>query len=117
MIDKYKMDEKSVFDELEMKKTTIPNSFMKSLTFKPLRRNIDINGHMHNTHYLEMAYEVLPENVYQKRPYNNFRIFYKKEIKIGDSISCKYTFDNNKHVVVFVNEKENIINGIVELWN
>lgn len=117
MIDKYKMDEKSVFDEIEIPKPIIPNSFMKSFTFKPLRRNIDINGHVHNTHYLEMAYESLPENVYQKRPYNNFRISYKKEIKMGDVINCKYTFDKNKHIIVFINEKESIINGIVELWN
>ena len=28
------------------------------------RRDIDINQHMHNLSYLDMAYEILPDNIY-----------------------------------------------------
>jgi len=117
VIDKYMMDEKSVFDDIEIEKVNIPNQFITLSNFKPTRRNIDINGHMHNTHYLELAYEVLPDNVYQNIPYNNFRISYKKEIKIDDEITCKYAYQDNKHIIVLENEKANVINSIIELWN
>jgi len=68
-----------------------------------------------DTHYIELAYEALPRDVYENRPYNNFRISYKKEIKLGDTITCTYTFQDNKHIVVFKNE--DTVNSIVELWN
>ncbi len=115
VIDSYKMEEKSVFEELEIEKPNIPEQFVNTYTFKPTRRNIDVNGHMHNIHYLELAYEALPEKAYQDRPYNNFRISYKREIKLGDIITCHYTFQENKHIIVFKNE--DTINSIVELWN
>ena len=31
------------------------------------RRDIDINEHMHNLNYLDMAYEILPEDIYKNR--------------------------------------------------
>lgn len=114
-VGKYEIEEKSVFEELEIEKANIPGQFIATCTFKPTRRNIDVNGHIHNTHYLELAYEALPEEVYQDRPYNNFRINYKKEIKLNDKITCAYAFENNKHIIIFKNE--DTINSIVELWN
>lgn len=117
VIDNYKIEQEFVFEEAEIEKVTIPKNYISKYTFKPTRRNIDVNGHMHNIHYLELAYEMLPQEVYEKGIYNNFRISYKKEIKFGDIISCCYTFENNKHSIVFKNEKENAINSIVELWN
>ena len=115
VIDSYKLEDKSVFEELEIEKINIPDSFTNTYTFKPTRRNIDVNGHMHNIHYLELAYETLPEDVYIKRPYDNIRITYKKEIKLGDVITCNYVFKDNKHIVVLKNE--DTINSVVELWN
>ncbi len=115
VIDKYEIEEKTVFEESEIEKVKIPNEIMSSSKFKPTRRNIDVNGHMHNIHYLELAYEKLPEEVYRNRPYNNFRISYKKEIKLGDTITCNYAFQDNRHIIVFKNE--DAINSIVELWN
>ncbi len=115
VINRYEIEEKSVFEEQEIEKANIPEQFISTYTFKPTRRNIDLNGHMHNIHYLEIAYEILPEGAYKERPYNNIRIDYKKEIKLGDSITCKYAFQDNKHIIVFKNE--DVINCIVELWN
>jgi len=117
IVDKYRIEEKCVFGDTEIDKINLPNEVMSSLNFIPTRRNIDVNGHMHNIHYLELAYEVLPEDIYQNRPYNNFRISYKKEIKLSDIITCNYTFLNNKHIVVFKNKEKDSINSVVELWD
>lgn len=117
IIDSYKIDEKSVFNEIELDKISIPKNFEKTIKYTPCRSDIDANRHMHNTHYLDIAYEALPEQVYENRPYNNFRICYKHEIKMGDVVSCNYAFDKEKNIVVIKNEQENIINSIIELWN
>ena len=114
VIQKYSPEEEFVFEELEMKKVDIPEKFIKTSTFKTTRKDIDLNGHMHNLNYLELAYEMLPEDIYQNETFNNFRISYKKEIKLGDTITCNYTFQNNKHIVVIKNN--DVINSIIELW-
>ena len=72
---------------------------------------------MHNLYYLDLAYEVLPDEVYENIVFDNIRITYKKEIKLGEKIKCKYSFFNNKHVVVIVNEDDSIIYSIIELYN
>ncbi len=59
---------------------------LKKIEYTTTRRDIDLNGHMHNLYYLDLAYEALPEDVYAKRPYDNIQIQYKKEIKYGEKL-------------------------------
>ena len=77
------------------------------------RRDIDLINHMHNIYYLDLAYEVLPEDVYEKRPFNEIRITYKHEIVLGDKIECKYSYYNGSHVVIL--EKDNRVCAIITL--
>ena len=77
IIGKYEPEDKNVFNIDELDKIKIPESFSNEITYKVNRRDIDINGHMHNLYYLDLAYEVLPEDVYNKRPFDNVRIQYK----------------------------------------
>ena len=77
------------------------------------RRDIDVNKHMNNIAYLELAYEILPENVYNENMFKNVRITYKKEVKFGDKVNCYYTNKENKHIVTIKSEDK--INAIIEL--
>lgn len=63
---------------------------VQGLQYRVMRRDIDINNHMHNINYLEVALEALPENVYEKMHFENLRIQYKREIKYGDTVECRY---------------------------
>ena len=112
---KYKPEEKSVFNEKVLNKMKIPTEFQREITYTVGRKDIDINNHMHNTYYLSLAYEVLPEDVYENRPYDNFRITYKKEIQLGDTITCKYTYENNEHIIVIMIPEKEVINAIIKL--
>ena len=78
------------------------------------RRDIDVNRHMHNISYLELAYEVLPYDVYIGNTFSNVRITYKKEIKYGDTVRCYYTNKNNKHIITIKSDDKT--NAIVELY-
>lgn len=77
------------------------------------RRDIDLYEHMHNLSYLDMAYEILPEDVYKNTVFDNIRIIYKKEIVYGEKVECYYEEQNNKHIITAkVKDK---INAIIEL--
>ncbi len=112
IISKYEIENKKVFYNAELDKISIPENFSNEIGYKVSRRDIDLNEHMHNLYYLDLAYEALPEEVYKRRPFNDIRIQYKREIKVGESITCRYTLYNGKHIVTICN-KNNMVCAIV----
>ena len=116
IIDKYQIEDKDVFKIGELERIKMPVKFLNEIPYKVTRRDIDLNGHMHNLYYLDLAYEVLPEEIYEQRPYDNFRINYKREVKYGDVLKIKYTFENGEHIITICNsEDENKVNAFVTL--
>ena len=78
------------------------------------RRDIDMNEHMHNLNYLDMAYEILPEDIYKNKVFDNVRIVYKKEIVYGEKVECYYSQENDRHIVTAKSNDK--INAIIELY-
>ena len=115
VINAYKVESKNVFQKLELEKLKIPSNFDYKTEYTVKRKDIDINGHMHNLYYLDLAYEALPEEIYEKRPFDNVNIQYKKEIKLGEKVICKYAKVKNKYNVTIFREKEKNVHAIVEL--
>ena len=115
VINAYEVETKNVFPELELEKLKIPSDFEYKTEYTIKRKDIDINGHMHNLHYLDLAYEALPEEIYEKRPFDNVNIQYKKEIKLGKKVICKYAKVENKYNVTIFGEDEKNVHAIVEL--
>ena len=77
------------------------------------RRDIDINGHMNNLSYLDMAYEILPDDIYKNKVFDNIRIVYKKEILYGEKVECYYEEQSNKYIITAKSQDK--INAIIEL--
>ena len=115
IVAKYKMEDRCVFEDRTIERIKIPTEFTNSTEYQIRRCNIDINGHLHNTYYMDLAEEALPEKVYQTRPFENIRISYKNEVKLGDIVECKYSYQNNKHIIVIQNKETEILNAVVEL--
>ena len=103
--------DKSVFPE-EMENIGCDDYDFKK-DYHVQRRDIDINDHMHNLSYLEMAYEILPLEIYQNKVFDNVRIAYKKEIVYGQKIECYYSQQDDKHIIT-VKSNDNI-NATIEL--
>ena len=80
-----------------------PEAYAFEMPYTVERRDIDLNNHVHNLNYLDIAYEMLPEDVYHHRVFNTIVIEYKKEVKYGDDVKCYYTAleDGKKQVVTF----------------
>lgn len=115
ILSKYKPEEKSVFDTLSIDKLKEPDACISSFNYTVLRCNIDINKHMHNLYYLDLAYEALPEDIYNNYEFNNIEIMYKKEIKLGDTVKCLYSTLDNSHIVVIKSIDESILHAIIKL--
>ena len=105
----------SVFgSEIEKIDETLEDSFTFVHNYEVHRRDIDVNQHMHNISYLELAYEVLPFDVYKDNTFNNIRISYKKELKYGDVADCFYTKVDEKHIIMLKSDDK--VNAIIELY-
>ena len=114
---KYKPEEKSVQPEKELEKIEIPENikYTNKIEYTVNRKDIDINGHMHNLYYLDLAYEALPKDVYEKRPYDSVQIQYKKEIKYGEKLICKYANVDNAYIITIYDYSEKILHAIIKL--
>lgn len=117
MAEKYNSEpQKKVFPEENLDKIKEPDSFESKFEYKVRRKDIDVIGHMHNIYYLDLAYEALPEEEYQKRPFNTIRIMYKKEIKLGETVHCLYTKQDKKNIITIKDESEKLLHAIVEIY-
>lgn len=72
---------------------------------------------MHNLNHLKLAYEALPEDIYQNSIFNNLEIMYKKEIKLDETVNCHYYFENDTHYITIKSEDDSIIHAVIALSN
>ena len=116
LIEKYEPEMQYVFkEEPEVNKLDVPSTASDMISYTVKRKDIDINKHVHNTYYLDFAYEALPEEVYEKDNLDNIEILYKKEIKLGETIKCFYAKDENSHYIVIKSEDEQTVHSIIRL--
>ena len=117
MTNRYQSEtEKAVFKDKKIEKIKEPKEYISEMTYTTRRRDIDVIGHMHNLYYLYLAYEALPEEEYQKRPFNHVRIQYKNQIKRGESARCKYAKENGENIVVIKSEDDKILHAMIKIY-
>ena len=114
IVDLYESEtDKSVFPE-EIKDIEYEEDYIFKKEYYIQRRDIDINEHMHNLSYLDMAYEILPDDIYKNKIFDNVRIVYKKEIVYGENIECYYSQHNDKYIITAKSKDK--INAVIELY-
>lgn len=116
LLEKYKpeLDKKS-FENETFEKIREPQNYELETKYEVKRADIDVNNHMHNLNYLILANEALPEDIYRNNQFNNVRITYKKEIKLGETVICKYCHIENKHIIIIKSEDNKILHCLIEL--
>jgi len=96
----YGTEERSAFEDGELNRLREPKEYVYETPYHVYRKEIDLNGHLHNLCYLDIALEAIPENVYDTRDFRDIRITYRKEIKADEKeLSCKYHEENGVHTV------------------
>lgn len=116
LLDLYKEEEKCVFEDKNITKLREPATHELETKYKILRRDIDINNHVHNLYYLDFAYEALPEQMYSKEEFDNIEIMYKKQIKLGDEIVCMYSKEENENIITIKSDDEKNLHAIIKLY-
>lgn len=117
MADKYASEiGKKVFKRDKIEKLKEPKEYESELMYTVRRRDIDVIGHMHNLYYLYLGYEAMPEEAYKKRPFNHIRVHYKKEIKLGETVRCKYAKEAGKNIVSIKSEDNKRLHAIIEIY-
>jgi len=115
IVQKYEPEEISVFDK-ELERLREPESYMSSVDYKIHKNEIDNNGHLHNTYYLNLAYEALPDEVFFKESLDHIRITYKKEVKYGETVECHYAKVEGKHTITMLRKEDKAVHAIIQLW-
>ncbi len=112
--EKYKLEPNfKVFENNNVEKLVEPKNCINKINYKITRNLIDINKHLHNIYYLDIAKETLPEEIAFSNELNNFEVMYKKETKLGENVKALYSKENGYHYVTIKNEDENIIHAIM----
>ena len=114
LISKYLPENKSVFDIIDLPKLEQPENFTNSTSYAIRKSDIDINNHVNNLHYLDIAIEAFPEDSYILNQCNEFEILYKHQIKLNDAITAHYCFENNSHYVVVKSEDGSTLHSIMK---
>ena len=112
VVELYQSEDDSVFEESGLGKLKPAENYTNSATYTIGKEMIDVNNHVHNLYYLDLAYMALPEEVYDK-DFSEIDILYKKEIKLGDTVRCLYSAEED--LITIKNEDESIIHAILKL--
>lgn len=115
IIGKYQSEEKKVFDNFNFNKITEPQNSTLTFEYTVQRRDIDINNHMHNLCYLDLAYEALPKEVYENVCFDDVEIMYKSGAFLGDKLKCFYSQIENEHFVTIKSDDETKLHTIIKL--
>lgn len=85
-------------------------------SYKIRRFDLDLNKHVHNLNYLNIAYELLPEDVYDGSELNNVEILYKRELKYGDIVKSYLYKQDDSYIIVLKSEDNSILHAIIKLF-
>lgn len=114
LISKYYPENKSVFDIVELPKLEEPENYSNSVDYKIRKSDIDVNNHVNNLFYLDIAFEAFPDDISKLNTCNEFEILYKHQIKLEDKIVAHYSFENDTNYIVVKSEDGKVLHSIMK---
>ena len=101
-IDKYPIEDRCAISTSDSKRLRLLDDYDSSHKIVLRKSDMDLNGHMHNLSYLDLADEIGNANPQKER------IVFHREIKLSDSVIVKSkTIDCVQHLAI-VNEKDEV---------
>ena len=116
VISKYPEYDKMVFED-DFPKLREPKEIEYTYKHKVQRRDIDVNGHVNNVVYLEIAYEAIPKDVYDNYNFKNIEIVYKHSAFLDEELNVGYVREivDNKEQYTIVIKTNDKVNAIIRL--
>lgn len=88
--------------KIESRKVAVPERLEERESFPVRKHHIDTNEHVNNCQYVQMALEILPEDM----KIGQLRVDYKKSAVYGDIIYPKASFEAERTVVELCDRNE-----------
>ena len=85
---------------------------VNTMEFTVLKSMIDMNGHVHNASYLDIAQEVMPEGV-DNILFDDIEICYRKEIKPDGTVILEYCSDGDTHCVIIKDKADSSVHSMI----
>lgn len=99
----------------EIKEIEIPEGEGKEEIQVIRNKDIDINGHVNNVSFVEIALNALSREQYKNINKNNITVHYKKECKNQDTLKTVLYEENNEYTIVLKSSEEDTIYAIVKI--
>lgn len=112
---KYETESTAVFQEKDLEKLEEPQDFINKVNYKITKNMIDVNNHLHNIYYLDVAKEVLPDEVAILKEPSEFEVMYKHEVKLGETVTAVYSKKDDYHYVSIKSKDESKTHAIIRL--
>lgn len=97
LLGSYQPEDKTVFEDAQRPRT--PSEFTSETEVKMRRSDIDFNGHVHNTRYVDLAMEAIPKELYSDDRFTEFHIMYHKPVLEDSVVKAQYHTDGLSHLV------------------
>lgn len=117
LADLYKQEDKDVFGiDTDFGKLKEPENYTLEKDYKITNNLIDVNNHVHNLYYIDIANEVIPEEILKEKDLNNFEVLFKKEIKKDDIVKCLYKETKDSYIITIKNETKDVLHAIIKYY-
>lgn len=112
VLERYQPEGRAVFSE-KAHRLLPAESFEHEVQFPLRRSDMDYNGHVHNTAYLDFALDVLPKEAARSAEISGIRIAYKHPLHLGDHAKIRFCGKNGVWNICFFTDEA--LCAIVEL--
>lgn len=114
LMELYQPEEKRVFEEDEIEKIAEPETIQNTINYKIRKADIDVNNHVNNLCYVDIALEAFPNSINEFNACTEFEIMYRHQIRLDDNIQASYTFENDKNYIIIKSNDGEKLNSIVK---
>ena len=114
MMSLYEPENKAIFGTEEIDKLVEPDNYLSTIDYVIRKADIDVNNHVNNLCYIDIALEAFPGTTNEFNSCNEFEIVYRRQIKFDDNILVNYTCENNVNYVVIKSSDNNVLHSIIK---
>ena len=109
-------NDRSNFDFKKLKRLVEPTNFDGEIAFEVDWRWIDLNRHLNNSHYVDLAERVILDAYGVDVSGFDFDVTYKAQIKEGEKIRCKYSKTDEGYTVIYKSMDDKVLHGGVTFF-
>lgn len=103
--DDFKLENKSAFDDENEIELNINYKIKNRICYKITKAQIDLNHHLNNINYLDLAKEILTESI---DSYNELQVLYKKQIMLGEEMYIYNCESKDAKYIVITDQEDDL---------